>query len=237
MKSKDSTASDLCEQHDHKKQVTGPFALMSSEGAAATEPAEPAAEAAVEPESQPEAAPEDAPVASVQGSIGIEIGGEKCVTAASCVRRAATAVLVRNEVSNEATPTVVAFKGGECFIGEEALSQEGRNVANTINNVGALLQATEAPPRSSFTMEDGKVSVDYELAGANAPVTFAPELLLALLVKQLGTQNVTQTISDNFGQEVANSGHTLTLAVPSHFTAAQKAAVVDAAAVAGFPGK
>lgn len=48
------------------------------------------------------AADEPAP-AGPQGSIGIELGTDKMVVAASCVRRAATAVLVRNDVSNEAT--------------------------------------------------------------------------------------------------------------------------------------
>lgn len=56
------------------------------------------AEAAAEAETEKEAE-----VAGPQGAIGVELGTDKCVVAASSVRRAATAVLVRNEVSNEAT--------------------------------------------------------------------------------------------------------------------------------------
>ena len=60
---------------------------------------EPAAAAA---DADDVAPPEPAAVGP-QGSIGIELGTDKMVVAASCVRRAATAVLVRNDVSNEAT--------------------------------------------------------------------------------------------------------------------------------------
>jgi hypothetical protein len=67
-------------------------------------PGEPAAEPAAADEPAAEQAAEPAAAAvGPQGSIGIELGTDKCVVAASSVRRAATAVLVRNDVSNEAT--------------------------------------------------------------------------------------------------------------------------------------
>ena len=136
-------------------------------------------------EAKPEAAA--TPAGAPQGSIGIEIGAEKCVCAASCVRRAATAVLVRNEVSNEATPTIVGFKDKECFVGEDALAQQGRNVANSVTGLANLLAATVAPVGASFTVDaDGTIPVQYSLGDDAGPMSAAPELLLALLLKKLG---------------------------------------------------
>ncbi len=56
-----------------------------------------------EKEGEEQGAGDAAAAAGPQGAIGVELGTDKCVVAASCVRRAATAVLVRNDVSNEAT--------------------------------------------------------------------------------------------------------------------------------------
>ena len=63
----------------------------------------PAADGSASAEPQATGDQAEAAVAGPQGAIGVELGTDKCVVAASSVRRAATAVLVRNDVSNEST--------------------------------------------------------------------------------------------------------------------------------------
>ena len=129
---------------------------------------------------------------------------------------------------------VVGFKGPERFVGEEALSQYARNTANTVTALPALLGATEPPPGASFSMAGGAVTVDYALGEDAGPASVEPELLLAMLLRKLAQESaVSRTISDNFGADVAQSGYTLTLAVPSYFTPQQCAAAADAAKIAG----
>ena len=187
--------------------------------------------------SEPEAEAEPEPAATgPQGSIGIELGTDKCVVAASSVRRAATAILVRNDVSNEATPSFVGFKGPERFVGEEALTQYARNCANTVSALPGLLGAESAPAGASFQMEEGQAVLDYALGDDAGPSKLRPELLLATLLRKLGQESaVSRTVADNFGADVAQSGYTLTLAVPSYFSPAQCAAAADAAKIAGLP--
>ena len=158
------------------------------------------------------------------------------VVAISTLRRAATAILVRNEVSNEATPAIVAFKGDERFLGEAAKSQYTRNITNTVVNLPLLLGATTAPEGSTFAFEDGKVVADFKLGEDAGPVGFEPEALLAMLLARYGCERaVRETIANNFGEEVAASGYEVTVAVPSYFDSAQKQAVADACGIAGLP--
>ena len=133
-------------------------------------------------------------------------------------------------------PTVVGFKGPERFVGEEALSQYARNTANTVTALPALLGATEAPAGSSFSMEGGAISVDYALGEDAGPTGFEPELLTAMMLRKLAQESaVSRTIADSFGADVAQSGYSLTLAVPSYFTTQQCAAAADAATIARLP--
>lgn len=130
----------------------------------------------------------------------------------------------------------MGFKGPDRFVGEEALTQYGRNTANTITALPSLLDATEAPSGASYTMDGNGVSVDYALGEDAGPVTMEPELLLAMQLRKLAQESaVSRTIQDNFGADVSTSGYTLTLAVPSYFTPTQCAAAADAAAIAGVP--
>ena len=59
---------------------------------------------------------------------------------------------------------------------------------------------------------------------------------LAMLLANYGSEKAVKlTIANNFGDTVANSGYTVTVACPSHFGPAQKQAVADACAIAGLP--
>eukprot|EP01049_Picozoa_sp_SAG25_P011732 SAG25_NODE_1477_length_2945_cov_4.584428_1_plen_536_part_00 len=227
-----AAAEEAREERSDKLQASA-----DTSDAPATGTEEPAPASGTEEPAPAKAAADEAGTTTVMGAIGIDVGAEKCVTAASSVRRAATAVLVRNDLSNEATPTVVGFKEKEAFVGEDALAQQGRNVSNTIEAAATLLCAPAAPEGASFTMqEDGKVPVSYCLADGEPTTAVAPELLCALLLKKLAEEKaVCQTISDSFGADVAASGYTLTLAVPSYFSVGQRAKLACAAAVAGLP--
>ena len=85
-------------------------------------------------------------------------------------------------------------------------------------------------------MEGGEVSVDYALGEDAGPATLSPELLMGMMLRKLAQESaVSRTIADNFGATVAQSGYSLTLAVPSYFTPQQCAAAVDAATIAQLP--
>ena len=74
-------------------------------------------------------------------------------------------------------------------------------------------------------MEEGQAVLDYALGDDAGPSKLRPELLLATLLRKLGQESaVSRTVADNFGADVAQSGYTLTLAVPSYFSPAQCAA-------------
>ena len=83
------------------------------------------------------------------------------------MRRAATAILVRNDVSNEATPSFVGFKGPERFVGEEALTQYARNCANTVSALPGLLGA------ATLSLPDGR---DFIARGLSAIALLDAEL-------------------------------------------------------------
>lgn len=130
----------------------------------------------------------------------------------------------------------MGFKGPERFVGEEALSQYARNTANTVTALPALLGATVAPAGASFSMEGGAVSVDYALGADEGPASFEPELLMAMMLRKLAQESaVSRTIADSFGADIAQSGYSLTLAVPSYFTPQQCAAAADAATIGSLP--
>eukprot|EP01047_Picozoa_sp_COSAG01_P064935 COSAG01_NODE_8677_length_2699_cov_33.142308_3_plen_98_part_01 len=86
-----AAAEEAREERSDKLQAS---ADTSDAPAIGTGTEEPAPASGAEEPAPAEAVADEADATTVMGAIGIDVGAEKCVTAASSVRRAATAVLV-----------------------------------------------------------------------------------------------------------------------------------------------
>eukprot|EP00290_Baffinella_frigidus_P028354 CAMPEP_0180244892 /NCGR_PEP_ID=MMETSP0987-20121128/34684_1 /TAXON_ID=697907 /ORGANISM="non described non described, Strain CCMP2293" /LENGTH=98 /DNA_ID=CAMNT_0022212473 /DNA_START=78 /DNA_END=371 /DNA_ORIENTATION=- len=69
--------------------------------------------------------------ASTAVLVGIDVGSDSLVTATTCLASSSIPTLVRNNLSNDATPTALTFKhGGERELGEGAIGAPASNAAN-----------------------------------------------------------------------------------------------------------
>lgn len=129
--------------------------------------------------------------------------------------------LVRNELGGDATAAVVSFVGSERRVGEDAVSQVSVNGANTVTDLAVLLGAEDkaaAVPERRFALEGETVTFE---GGRQLSLTQVLAMLLGKSKRQAeaaaGGAGVTSTV----------------VAVPAAYTAARRAAVRDAARIAG----
>ena len=146
------------------------------------------------------------------GLLGIDIGNVNSVIASP--RRGGVDVLV-NEASRRQTPSVVAFNERRRFVGEGAVSFLVNKPAGCAAELKARLDA-------SFNNADAEL---LEVTSQGTVQHFSATQLLAMLLHQLCV-----TASRELGSVPSDC----TIAVPLHFDAARRQAILDAARIAGL---
>ncbi|GAA5865319.1 hypothetical protein JCM8547_005053 [Rhodosporidiobolus lusitaniae] len=161
--------------------------------------------------------------------VGLDIGqyGSKIGAA----RNRGIDILV-NEVSNRATPSLVAFGPRSRMIGEAAKTQETSNFRNTVGSLKRLI---------GRTIEDADVKVEKKYL--NAEVVKSGNTV-GVSVNYLGektTFSATQLyamylgrLRDTAAAELKSAVNDVAIAVPVWYTEAQRRAVIDAAEIAGL---
>eukprot|EP00899_Mesostigma_viride_P026156 jgi/Mesvir1/6725/Mv12096-RA.1 len=183
-------------------------------------------------------------------AVGIDIGADVTVAAVGGVAaNFGASTLVPNEMSNLATPTLCSFHGVDRSIGEPAVGQRGVNPRNTVTGLVKLLGTSHsewsaaADPHNRYETQEGiggRVACAVEYGGQ--PKALLPEQLLAMLLLKLLAQAKRQATTDagaEGGRDGSQGGQgpcrwKAVLAVPTAYGPAQKAAVMDAARIAGL---
>ncbi|EIW83554.1 HSP70-domain-containing protein [Coniophora puteana RWD-64-598 SS2] len=140
--------------------------------------------------------------------------------------------IIVNEVSNRATPSLVAFGPKQRSIGEAAKTQETSNFKNTIGCLKRLIGRTLADPE----IQEEKKFLHANLVDVNgtvgAEVTYVGEKQIfsatQLVAMYLGK------IRDITSNELKVPVTDLAIAVPGWYTDIQRRALLDAASIAGL---
>ena len=147
--------------------------------------------------------------ASASGALGIDVGSANSVVA---VTRRGGVDVVANEATKRQTPSVIAFDERRRFMGESASALRSSRPRGCVVGIKALLGCDDS--------EAGSDQVDY-LGSKRA---FSPVQIFAMLLHHLHL-----TAEREHGSALPECA----LAVPAHWGAAQRQAVLDAAEVAG----
>lgn len=144
---------------------------------------------------------------SASGALGIDVGSANSVVA---VTRRGGVDVVANEATKRQTPSVVAFDERRRFMGESASALRSSRPSGCVAGSKALLGCDDT----------GTDQVDY----LGRKRTFSPIQIFAMLLHHLHV-----TAEREHGSALPECA----LAVPAHWGAAQRQAVLDAAEVAG----
>jgi heat shock protein 4 len=141
--------------------------------------------------------------------------------------------IIANEVSNRATPSLVAFGPKQRAIGEAAKTQETANFKNTVGSLKRLIGRTLSDPdvqdvESKFINAKlldvgGTVGVEVNYVGEKHQ--FSATQLVAMYLGK---------IRDIAAHELKSGVTDVVIAVPGWYTDIQRRAVLDAAAIAGL---
>lgn len=164
------------------------------------------------------------------GPIGIDVGTANSVVATP--RRGGVDVLV-NEASRRQTPSLVAFDEERRLLGQSASSQQTSKPESCVSDLKALIGRSFAdaqnlrpqPYAKLIAAADGAAQVELQYDGAEQ--RFSPTQLFAMLLHKLYC---------SAEHELGSPPSECTIAVPLHFNAARRQAVLDAAEIAGLHG-
>ncbi|WAQ84911.1 hypothetical protein PtA15_5A484 [Puccinia triticina] len=141
--------------------------------------------------------------------------------------------IIANEVSNRATPSLVAFGPRNRSIGESAKTQETSNFRNTVGSLKRLIGRSASDPdvseiESKFLNAElvdaqGTVGVKVNYLGEEQ-VLSATQLYAALLGR----------LRDTAQAELKANVNDVVIAVPGWYTDVQRRAVLDAAEIANL---
>lgn len=173
--------------------------------------------------------------------IGIDLGNFSCKVAA--LGRTGTQVLP-NSLSNRETPTLVSFGAGRRLVGEAATTQRTSNVAGTVWNIRALLgrvcaidehgNAAPALIEQPYSAWQGFQLASTADAGLAMVVEGETLPLESIAAACLGDCITTTSLAVEQGL-VPNGVPLVALAAPAWaFTASQRAALANAATIAGI---
>ncbi|KAK0213327.1 heat shock protein 70 family [Desarmillaria ectypa] len=162
--------------------------------------------------------------------VGVDFG---CLHSKIGVARHRGIDIITNEVSNRATPSLVAFGPKQRSIGEAAKTQETSNFRNTIGSlkrlVGRTLNDTDVQDIEkkfiNASLVDVHGSVGTEVAYLGEKQTFSATQLVGMYLAKL---------RDIAANELKTGVTDIVIAVPGWYTDIQRRAVLDAAAIAGL---
>ncbi|KAK0225363.1 heat shock protein 70 family [Armillaria fumosa] len=162
--------------------------------------------------------------------VGVDFG---CLHSKIGVARHRGIDIITNEVSNRATPSLVAFGPKQRSIGEAAKTQETSNFRNTIGSlkrlVGRTLNDSDVQDiekkfiNASLVDVQGSVGVEVRYLGEKQ--TFSATQLVGMYLAKL---------RDIAANELKAGVTDIVIAVPGWYTDIQRRAVLDAAAIAGL---
>ncbi|KAK0475529.1 heat shock protein 70 family [Armillaria novae-zelandiae] len=162
--------------------------------------------------------------------VGVDFG---CLHSKIGVARHRGIDIITNEVSNRATPSLVAFGPKQRSIGEAAKTQETSNFRNTIGSlkrlVGRTLKDSDVQEiekkfiNASLVDVQGSVGVEVRYIGEKH--TFSATQLVGMYLAKL---------RDIAANELKTGVTDIVIAVPGWYTDIQRRAVLDAAAIAGL---
>ncbi|CAN6295586.1 unnamed protein product [Urochloa humidicola] len=163
-------------------------------------------------------------------AIGIDLG-----TTYSCVAvwRHDRAEIIANDQGNRLTPSCVAFRGAERFVGEAAVNQAALNPTNTIFEVKRLIGRRFS---DKSVQEDAKLWPFRVIAGRDdRPMVvvqyqgkerqFTPEEISSMVLAKMR-----ETAEVYLDKPVKNA----VITVPVYFNDAQRQATIDAGTIAGL---
>ncbi|KAG1739335.1 heat shock protein 70 family [Suillus lakei] len=140
--------------------------------------------------------------------------------------------IIVNEVSNRATPSLVAFGPKQRSIGESAKTQETSNFKNTIGGLKRLI---------GRTLQDPDVAVEKKFLNANLVDVGGTVGVEVTYRGEKQTFSATQIVAMYFGKlrditanELKTAVSDLVIAVPGWYTDIQRRAMLDAAQIAGL---
>lgn len=161
--------------------------------------------------------------------VGIDLGNDNTVIA---VARNRGIDVIANEVSNRATPSLVAFGAKNRYIGESAKTQEISNLRNTVGSLKRLLGRTFSDSEMKIEQDfiparlvDVKGAVGAEVDYLREKVHFTNVQLVAAYLSK---------IKATTSAEIKGPVTDCVLSVPAWFTDGARRALVDAAEVAGL---
>ncbi|KAF7303739.1 Heat shock protein [Mycena indigotica] len=141
--------------------------------------------------------------------------------------------IITNEVSNRATPSLVAFGPKQRSIGESAKTQETSNFKNTIGSLKRLIGRTVNDPdvqqiekkflNASLVDVQGSVGVEVSYVGERQ--SFSATQLVGMYLGKL---------RDIASAELKVGVTDIVIAVPGWYSEVQRRALLDAATVAGL---
>ncbi|KIJ60075.1 hypothetical protein HYDPIDRAFT_32650 [Hydnomerulius pinastri MD-312] len=140
--------------------------------------------------------------------------------------------IIVNEVSNRATPSLVAFGPKQRAIGESAKTQETSNFRNTIGSLKRLIGRTILDSDLEIekkylnaTLVDVNGTVGTEVSYLGEKQTFSATQLVGMYLGKL------RDITSN---ELKTGVSDVVIAVPGWYTDVQRRAIQDAASIAGL---
>ncbi|KAJ3864171.1 heat shock protein 70 family [Lentinula novae-zelandiae] len=129
--------------------------------------------------------------------------------------------IIANEVSNRATPSLVAFGPKQRAIGEAAKTQETSNFKNTIGSLKRLIGRTLNDPDVQDIEKKKLLQINY----LGERQKFSATQLVAMYLGRL---------RDTASAELKTTVSDIVIAVPGWFTDVQRRAILDAASIANL---
>jgi len=165
--------------------------------------------------------------------VGIDIGNLNSVVA---VARKRGIDIIANEASRRETPTIVAFKDKQRYLGEQGSTQMMGNLPNSITDFKQLLGKkwsskecqsliAKGVPFKIKQMEGDTIGIEVEYQGETQ--VFSVEQITAMMLTQL--RNTVE--ADSKGQIKVQE---VVISVPTYFTDVQRRALRDAAHISGL---
>eukprot|EP01132_Coremiostelium_polycephalum_P003600 gene3600-4482_t len=162
--------------------------------------------------------------------VGFDFGTKNCTIA---VARKGGVDVIANEVSNRLTPSMVSFGEKERYLGEPALTNQLRNIRNTITNIKRYIgrdyndeqvqKELKGENFNAFELPNGYIG--YNVNYLNEPMSVNTESVLGMLFGKL--KRTTEAFVNAPVKEVV-------ISVPVFWNDYQRRAMLDACAVAGL---